>query len=500
MVEIDSTFIDDGITDDCGVNSIELSKNNFDCGNIGENIINVKVTDNNENFSIVQVSVFVEDTIRPVVSSALTNTTGYLDINCDFVIPDYRGLFTVSDNCGSYTISQSPMGTTISGDDFVQNILFTISDAHGNVVSRNINLTLQDTINPVITASPTDTTGYVDNNCEFTIPDYRGLFTVSDNCDAPTISQNPSSGATLSGHGTFQNIQFTIDDGNGNIVTRNILLTLSDTINPVITASPTDTTGYVDNNCEFTIPDYRGLFTVSDNCDAPTISQNPSSGTTMSGHGTFQNIQFTIDDGNGNVVTRNILLTLSDTINPVITASPTDTTGYVDNNCEFTIPDYRGLFTVSDICDAPTISQNPSSGATLSGHGTSQNIQFTIDDGNGNVVTRNILLTLSDTINPVITASPTDTTGYVDNNCEFTIPDYRGLFTVTDNCDAPTISQNPSSGTTLSGHGTSQNIQFTIDDGNGNVVFRTILLRLKDTIVPVAVCKNINLFLDETLG
>ena len=439
------------------------------------------IDDGHGNVLTRSIRLTLRDTIPPVITAMPTDTTGYLNGDCEFIIPDYRSGFTVSDNCAVPVITQSPVGSTLSGHGTTQDIVFTIDDGHGNVLTRSIRLTLRDTIPPVITAMPTDTTGYLNGDCEFIIPDYRSGFTVSDNCAVPVITQSPV-GSTLSGHGTTQDIVFTIDDGHGNVLTRSIRLTLRDTIPPVITAMPTDTTGYLNGDCEFIIPDYRSGFTVSDNCAVPVITQSPV-GSTLSGHGTTQDIVFTIDDGHGNVLTRSIRLTLRDTIPPVITAMPTDTTGYLNGDCEFIIPDYRSGFTVSDNCAVPVITQSPV-GSTLSGHGTTQDIVFTIDDGHGNVLTRSIRLTLRDTIPPVITAMPTDTTGYLNGDCEFIIPDYRSGFTVSDNCAVPVITQSPV-GSTLSGHGTTQDIVFTIDDGHGNVLTRSIRLTLRDTIPPV---------------
>ncbi|MDX9929406.1 MAG: DUF2341 domain-containing protein, partial [Bacteroidales bacterium] len=203
---------------------------------------------------------------------------------CYFTVPDNSLNPSVYDFCGVASVVNDFTNTaTLNGAQFpigTTTITWTVRNISGYESTCFYDIVVEDNQPPVITVQPTDTTGYVDSSCEFVIPDYRGLFTVSDNCGTVNILQSPL-GTTLSGHGTTQTITFTIDDGHGNTLYRDILLTLRDTIVPVITVQPTDTTGYVDSSCEFVIPDYRGLFTVSDNCGTVNILQSPV-GTTLS--------------------------------------------------------------------------------------------------------------------------------------------------------------------------------------------------------------------------
>ena len=264
-------------------------------------------------------------------------------------------------------------------------------------------------------------------------------------------------------------------------------ITLSDNIAPSMTPVA-DQSEETDDSCNFTIPDYTSLTTAADNCaTAITITQSPVVGTVLSGNGTIQEIVLTADDGNGNTATTSFNITLSDNIAPTLTAV-LDQVEETDQNCSFTIPDYTSLTMVADNCaTTPTIAQSPAAGTVISGNGAIQEIVLTADDGNGNTATTSFNVTLSDNISPTLTAVA-DQTEETDDNCNFTIPDYTLLTTVSDNCAvAITITQSPIPGTVISGSRTIQEIILTADDGNGNSNSTTFDLTLVDNIVPAIV-------------
>ncbi|MCP4128942.1 MAG: hypothetical protein GY753_18075, partial [Gammaproteobacteria bacterium] len=60
-VSIMAGDIDDGSTDACGVNGLSLDQNTFDCGDRGDNQVNLTVTDVNGNSSSCEAVVMVED-------------------------------------------------------------------------------------------------------------------------------------------------------------------------------------------------------------------------------------------------------------------------------------------------------------------------------------------------------------------------------------------------------------------------------------------------------
>src|SRR5207248_642574 len=58
--------IDNGSSDACGIASLSLSKTNFDCSNIGTNLVTLTVTDNNGNTQTCTATVTVQDQVAPL--------------------------------------------------------------------------------------------------------------------------------------------------------------------------------------------------------------------------------------------------------------------------------------------------------------------------------------------------------------------------------------------------------------------------------------------------
>jgi gliding motility-associated-like protein len=483
-VTIAAAGINNGSSDACGIASMVLDVTDFNCSDVGANTVTLTVTDNNGNDSQCNSVVTVIDTISPTIACP-ADKIEYVDASCNFAIPDYTGEATANDNCGSVTVSQSPIaGTVITGHGTVQIITLTADDGNANTANCTFSVTLSDTISPTISC-PADKIEYVDASCNFAIPDYTGEATANDNCGSVTVTQSPIAGTVITGQGTVQIITLTADDGNANTANCTFNITLSDTISPTITC-PADKIEYVDASCDFSIPDYTGEAVANDNCGTITVTQSPIPGTLITGHGTVQIITLTADDGNANTANCTFSVTLSDTISPTISC-PADKIEYVDSSCNFAIPDYTVEATAIDNCSGITVSQSPVVGTIISGQSTVQTITLTASDDNANTAQCNFIITLSDTITHTIDC-PANKTEYVDANCNFTIPDYTGEATSYDNCGAVTITQAPIAGTIIGGHGTVQMITLTADDGSGNISQCTFNISLIDTITPTINC------------
>ncbi len=124
--------------------SLELSQTDFDCSNIGTNLITVTATDDQGQTFTCDVTVAVEDIYPPTV--ACQNYSAYLDENgiADFVP---QNLVLVSfDECGFATLSS----TELSCDNIGENIVtITATDASGNMSTCESTVILFDTIAPI---------------------------------------------------------------------------------------------------------------------------------------------------------------------------------------------------------------------------------------------------------------------------------------------------------------------------------------------------------------
>ncbi|MFZ6053482.1 HYR domain-containing protein, partial [Halocola ammonii] len=457
-------------------------------GNIvsGTTTVTMTATDNVGNVSTCTFEVIVEDNAAPTIVDCQTDIDRSLNANCEYVLEDFTGAITATDNCtldADLVYTQSPAaGTILNGVDAIHTITLTATDANGNSTDCSFDITLEDTTAPVI-ACPAGFNESTDANCEFTIPDYTSLATTSDNCDpGVVVTQSPAVGTVLSGEGTIQVIVLTATDASGNSSDCSFTITLIDDIDPTITC-PADFDEATDANCEFSIPDYTSLGTATDNCDADvTITQSPAVGNVLSGEGTTQTITLTATDNAGNTSDCSFVITLIDDIDPQITC-PGDQNEPTDVNCEFPIPDYTSLAVATDNCDAGVVvTQSPVAGTILSGEGTTQTITLTATDNAGNSTTCSFEITLIDTIDPVITC-PADQTVSADANCEFTMADYTGMVTATDNCDSSVdVVQSPVAGDIVSGTTT---VTMTATDNAGNVSTCTFDVIVVDNTDPV---------------
>ncbi len=131
-----------------------------------------------------------------------------LDANCQATLPDYRLTASVSDNCGTPIMTQTP----VSGVSISSNQLITLTASDGNQqVSCSFALTLLDQTPPTI-ACPGNQVITLSSNCASILPDYRLIATATDNCTAtPTITQTPPSGTAFTNQ---INVIMTASDGN----------------------------------------------------------------------------------------------------------------------------------------------------------------------------------------------------------------------------------------------------------------------------------------------
>ena len=174
---------------------------------------------------------------------------------------------------------------------------------------------------------------------------------------------------------------------------------------------------------------------------------------------------------------------------PSITC-PMNQTRAVNASCTYSPEDFRGLATTSDDCGPVTVTQsiNPYNGL---GNST---VLLTATDGANNTVTCTFTLIVEDQMPPSITC-PSTANRNVNANCIYSLEDFTGSATVSDNCDgAPSVSQSPSPGTNL-GVG-NQVVTLEAMDASGNTATCTFTVSVTDNMPPNAVCQNGTVQLD----
>ena len=419
-------------TDNCSQTPIAgTTSDSLTYNSQGDFIIHWTFVDGHGNSTHVNQNVKVHDTTPPVIPM-LANVTGQCTATA--TTP------TTSDNC-SGTITGSTTDSLSYNTQGTHIIHWTFNDGHGNSITVNQNVIVDDTTNPV-TPMLANVTGQC--SATATVP------TTTDNC-AGTISGTTNDPLTYTTQGTHI-IHWTFNDGNGNSISVNQNVIVHDTTNPV-----TPMLANVTGQCSATAT----TPTTTDNC-AGTISGTTNDPLTYTTQGTHI-IHWTFSDGNGNSITVNQNVIVDDTTNP-ITPMLANVTGQCSATA--TVP------TTTDNC-AGTISGTTNDPLTYTTQGTHV-IHWNFNDGNGNSITVNQNVIVDDTTNPV-TPILANVTGQC--SATATVP------TTTDNC-AGTISGTTNDPLTYTTQGT-HIIHWTFSDGNGNSITVNQNVIVDDTTNPV---------------
>jgi len=460
-VTIVAADLDGGSTDNCGGVTLSASQTAFNCANLGANNVTLTATDGSSNTNACVGVVTIMDTISPTITCP-GNQTENPDALCNFTLPDYTSLGSASDNCGSTTITQSPVSSTIITG--TTTITLTADDGNGNTSTCTFDVILNDGTAP--TAVCQNISVYLDATGNVTIADADLDGGSTDNCSGLTFAASQTA-FTCADLGT-NNITLTVTDGNSNSSNCIAVVTVIDTISPVANVTPlADVTG--ECNVVLTAP------TATDNC-AGTVTATTVDPTTYNLEGTYV-VTWTYDDGNGNTAIQTQNVIVDDTTAAVVTC-PGDQTETPGASCDFTLVDYTGLVTAADNCSSSiTITQSPAAGNVIIGNTT---IWMYADDGNGNVDSCSFDVLLLDAVAP--TAVCQNITIYLDStgNTFIAAADLDGGST--DNCSGISFSAQTAYSCADLGVNT---ITLYVTDGSGNIDSCSADVTVLDSIGPI---------------
>ncbi|MBL7111881.1 MAG: HYR domain-containing protein, partial [Bacteroidales bacterium] len=318
-VIIDSSYVNNGSTDNCGIATITLDRFIFDCIDAGANTVTMTVTDNYGNSSSCPATVTVVDTVSPI--ALCTDTTVYLDATGNFTIDSSYVDDGSNDACGiqSITPGQSAFDCSHTGPNL---ITITVTDNNGNTSQCNSTITVIDTISPSVTCM--DTTIYLDVTGSALIDSSFILDTAFDACGLQS---------TVIGQSTFDctnagivPVTVTVTDIYNNISTCIANVTVLDTIPPAVTC-PNDSTVVTEpGRCSAEVLNIAPG--VSDNCSVSSIAYRLSGATTGTGiddasgesfNEGLTSVSYTIYDPSGNSDSCTFNITV------IVTSSPPDT-------------------------------------------------------------------------------------------------------------------------------------------------------------------------------
>lgn len=426
------------------------------------------VTDNCGNAVTTEQIITVQDITPPSFTFVPTNAT----VNCDAV--PAVAMPIAEDNC-TPTVTISYEGETRTDgacpDTYTLLRTWIAVDNCGNTKSATQLLTVQDITAPVFTFAPADTVVGCD------VVPLPATPVATDNCDGAVeiIYEGETLVSSTSPSTYILERKWTAWDNCGNSVQTVQMLSVRDTVAPIIQCPPNV---QIDGNADqcSAVVTYEAPFT-SDNCTlAPDVSYSIPTGSVFPVGKTI--VVLEAKDESGNTATCSLEIIVADTTAPVLHNCPTDfTVTTSDTGCEamvnWTAP------TVMDVCDAyaiPAIADVQSGTMFQTGFTT---VTYAAQDTSGNMATCSFVVTVNETIPPVLANCPanidlqTDTCSAMAN----WIPPIA-----TDNCELDTLISNYQPGTVFPE--TKTTVTYTAVDVWGNSTSCSFEVTVVDVVAP----------------
>jgi hypothetical protein len=426
---------------DCNASLLRVWTLTDDCGNSSEWVWTINLTDSEAPILIglpEDASLVCGDVVPEAVVEAIDN--------CDTNI-DVELVATTEPNACGYNFIRTWTATDDCGNTTQEVRVISFSDQAApqfDFVPEDINLSCGD--------------GGVSL-------DELPLATATDDCSNVTVSFIDTPQGSGCGDGILR--VFTAEDGCGNTVQAEQLITFNDEESPIFTFVSEDVQGICGDVIEIAEP------TATDNCSEPTItfvdvpSQNCG--------GSFTRI-YTATDACGNSTEASVDVTLTDNEAPVVTSGPQSG----EFECDDVPTAESANLEYSDNCGSVEVSFNESmEEGSCSGNYTILRT-WTLTDDCGNESEYVWTLTIVDTTAPSIIGVPADIT----INCGDEISE--AVVVATDNCD-------PNASVTLSANTVQLECGFlfirtwTAVDACGNESSAQQTITVEDNIPPVFV-------------
>lgn len=435
VIDIDQGFCDATFVFDeplCFQNCIDVSINQIDLtGLTSEDLFPLGVTtliyevSNSLGSNTCSFDITVVDNEDPLIicpsDTIVYNSTSSCEVLVNYNLP------IISDNCSSEFLTQIDFTGLTSGSLFPNGttlLEYSVDDSHNNSASCEFEITILDTIVPIINNCPSNlifpaTNGNCEGQAFWTTPSAIDL------CGSVNLLSTHSSGDFFPFGIT--NVTYYVEDLSGNIDSCSFTVEIVDSTAPNLNTISTRTITSSDG-CSAIIPNYITLFSPIDNCPgAIDLIQKPSPGTILYGDTIISVIA---TDLYGNSDTSSFVLEVNN-ITPIINC-PSSLNIYLNNDCNALVPDVSSNIISGGGCSGITFTQIPAVGSIIN---SNTNINFTASNISGVSSTCSISGILVDTIKPTIVC-PRDT--IVNTNSSLCLNFYDTLGeavpSVSDNC------------------------------------------------------------------
>ena len=377
------------------------------------------------------------------------------------------GIATGSDACGNVTISFTDSTTNNCGNTKTIARRWMAVDECGNSTSLTQLITVRDTTAPVITCPSSVTLEYP----AITTTNATGVPTATDAGGSPIITYADTVTNTCGNTRTITR-RWTATDACGNSDSCTQMIVVRDTTPPALTLPPNLTI-----ECsQSTATNATGVATATDANGTPTITYTDSVTNACGATMTIAR-RWTATDACGNLSSGTQIITVRDTIPPVITCPPSLTL----EAPAITTTNVMGVATATDSCSAPTVSFTDS---VTTNCGSTKVITRTwrATDPCGNSSTCVQTISVVDTTKPVLTI-PTNVTVECGSS---TAPAATGFATATDTASTPVITYTDSF-SVLCGNTKLITRIWTATDACGNKTNATQLITVMDSTPPTLI-------------
>jgi len=476
---ITAADLDNGSTDACGIASMTLSQDSFDCSHVGDNTLTLTITDVNGNTGSATATVTVEDVTAPVV--ATRNLTIQLDATGNASIDAAEVDNGSTDACGiaSMTLDKSSFGC---GDVSANTVTLTVTDVNGNSDSATAIVTVEDVTAPVVVtrniAIQLDATG----NASITAADIDNGST--DSCGIASMTLDKSSFDC--GDVGANTVILTVTDVNGNTDSAMAIVTVENTLPPTVQTRNITVQLDATGNASITAADAENGSSNSCAIAEMTLSKT---GFTCSdiGHNV---VTLTMTDVNGNIGSATAVVTVEDIIPAtVLTQNITvqlDATG----NASITAADIdNGSSDACGIADM-TLSKTDFDCSDIG----LNVVTLTVTDVNGNTATGTAVVTVEDVTAPSVLTQNITVQLNATGNVGITAADIDN-----GSSDACGIVDLSLSKTDFDCSNIGLNVvTLTVTDVNGNTDSATAVVTVEDVTAPSVLTQNITIQLDAT--
>ena len=238
---VSAAEVNSGSTDNCTIDTVWLSQESFGCEDLGDNTITFYAKDLSGNIGQQELTVSVEDNIHPTVTgqdlSVWLGDGGTKEVS---TLEVDAGSY---DNCGIDTMWLSQKSFD-SSDLGTATLYLYGKDGSGNISVDTVSLSVSDTTTPVVQAN--NISIYLDGSGNATIDTMDINNGSTDNCGIDTMWLSQSSfGCSDVG---VNSVTLYAKDASGNTGSEVALVTVSDTVNPVMQAKNIDV--FLDGNGE----------------------------------------------------------------------------------------------------------------------------------------------------------------------------------------------------------------------------------------------------------